>query len=212
MVETPISTAYRESAFQASSTANQSFSFGECFDKNSDNSLLTRPAIPPLPAFSLFERGQDPIQGRSPSPDMTSAAEYNKSKASIATAATTKSRSGLSITDIIEAGSTIHRAKSLKRKVEDISDATEDELRIWANNTSSTNESQVSSEMCVLKLQSAVASEVPGASDPASHAPEPRPVKRFKKLFENVGYAALGGVAVGAGLFSVLVATAPEFM
>jgi hypothetical protein len=53
---------------------------------------------------------------------------------------------------------------------------------------------------------------VPGASDPASHAPEPRPVKRFKKLFENVGYAALGGVAVGAGLFSVLVATAPEFM
>jgi hypothetical protein len=140
---------------------------------------------------------------------MTSAAEYNKSKA---TAATTKSRSGLSITDIIEAESTVHHAKSLKRKAEDISDATEDELRIWANNTSSTNESPGSSEIAVLKSEAAVSSEVPEASDPASQAPENRPVKRFKKLFENVGYAALGGVAVGAGLFSVLVATAPDFM
>jgi hypothetical protein len=203
MVDSHISTAYRESAFQAKSTANQSFDFGECFEKNSDNSLLTRPAIPPLPTLSLFERV------RSPSPDMTSAAEYNKSKA---TAATTKSRSGLSITDIIEAESAVHHAKSLKRKAEDISDATEDELRIWANNTSSTNESQGSSEIAVLKSEAAVSSEVPEASDPASQAPENRPVKRFKKLFENVGYAALGGVAVGAGLFSVLVATAPDFM
>jgi hypothetical protein len=203
MVDSHISTAYRESAPQATSTTNQSFDLGECFEKNSDNSLLTRPAIPPLPSLSLFERV------RSPSPDMTSAAEYNKSKA---TAATTKSRSGLSITDIIEAESTVHHAKSLKRKAEDISDATEDELRIWGNNTSFTNESQGSSEMAVLKSEAAVSSEVPEASEPASQAPEDRPVKRFKKLFENVGYAALGGVAVGAGLFSVLVATAPDFM
>jgi hypothetical protein len=203
MVDSHISTAYRESAFQTTSTANQSFDFGECFEKNSDNSLLTRPAIPPLPSLSLYERV------RSPSPDMTSAAEYNKSKA---TAATTKSRSGLSITDIIDAESTVHHAKSLKRKAENISDATEDELRIWANNTSSTNELQGSAEMAVLKSEAAVSSEVPEASEPASQAPEDRPVKRFKKLFENVGYAALGGVAVGAGLFSVLVATAPDFM
>jgi hypothetical protein len=40
----------------------------------------------------------------------------------------------------------------------------------------------------------------------------PRPTKRLKKFAEAVGYAALGGVAVGAGLFSVLVATAPDFL
>lgn len=203
MVDSHVSTAYGESSFQANSTANQSFDFGECFESNLDNYVLARPAIPPLPSLSLYERV------RSPSPDMTSAAEYNKSKA---TAATTKSRSGLSITDIIEAESTVHHAKSLKRKAEDISDATEDELRIWGNNTSSTIKSQGSSEMAVLQSEAAVSSEVPEASEPAPQAPEDRPVKRFKKLFENVGYAALGGVAVGAGLFSVLVATAPDFM
>ncbi|TGO61622.1 hypothetical protein BCON_0026g00670 [Botryotinia convoluta] len=44
--------------------------------------------------------------------------------------------------------------------------------------------------------------------------PEHRPVKRLKmrKFVEAVGYFALGGAAVGAGLFSALVATAPDFV
>jgi hypothetical protein len=37
------------------------------------------------------------------------------------------------------------------------------------------------------------------------------PAKRFKRFAEAVGYATLGGAAVGVGLFSVLVATAPTF-
>lgn len=39
-----------------------------------------------------------------------------------------------------------------------------------------------------------------------------RAPKRMKRFAEAVGYAALGGAAVGAGLFSVLVATAPDFL
>lgn len=52
----------------------------------------------------------------------------------------------------------------------------------------------------------------PPAPSVAIEKPIERPAKRMRRIVEAVGYAALGGAAVGAGLFSVLVATAPDFL
>lgn len=129
-----------------------------------------------------------PVRAPSPLPDMTSAVSYNNSKENMAI-----HRSGIKINDIID-------KSSRKRGVEDISNTTEKELETWGSRDPST-----------------VANESPALVDTSSAtanpaAPEQRPTKRLKRVLERVGYAALGGVAVGAGLFSVLVATAPDFM
>lgn len=139
----------------------------------------------------------------SPEPYLTSAVNYN--------AATHKPRSGLGINDIINTSSTM--AQSLKRKADDISDANDAELRIWAQSSTSSSDDQMGSgDVADSKAPATVSSPGTETFLVAPDAPAPRPTKRLKKLLENVGYAALGGVAVGAGLFSVLVATAPEFL
>jgi hypothetical protein len=135
---------------------------------------------------------------------MTSAVNFN--------AATQKPRSGLGINDIIN-NTTSTTTQSLKRKADDISDATDAELRMWAESSSASNgDVNGSADATNSEEQATVSSpstdDVPAVVDD----PAPRPTKKFKKLLENVGYAALGGVAVGAGLFSVLVATAPDFL
>lgn len=53
--------------------------------------------------------------------------------------------------------------------------------------------------------------ETCGETSTISSSTEVRPVKRLKRVAEALCYAAAGGVAVGAGLFSILVATAPDF-
>ncbi len=104
-------------------------------------------------------------------------------------------------------------AQSLKRKADDISDANDAELRIWAQSSTSSSDDQMGSgDVADSKAPATVSSPGTETFLVAPDAPAPRPTKRLKKLLENVGYAALGGVAVGAGLFSVLVATAPEFL
>ncbi|KAG9230872.1 hypothetical protein BJ875DRAFT_384188, partial [Amylocarpus encephaloides] len=123
----------------------------------------------------------------SPEYDMTSAVTFNESKAKAI-------RSRLSIHDIIDTASReespgVGGRLGGKRKASEISDTIQDEVRAWAKN--STVPSQI--------------------SDKVSTTPEMRSVKRLKTFMERATYAAVGGVAVGAGLFFSLVATAPNF-
>ena len=188
---------------------HESFSFGESYGPNLEDFPLIKAATSPLPSFSFLDKpDHTPVVERAPSPElnMTSAAEYNKSKASMASS-TNKIRSGLSITDIIDSSSTTHHPQRTKRKADDISDVTEAELRMWAS--SSYSEVPNSPGVAATDRPAVNSSEIFKSS---SIDAEPRPPKRFKKFMENVAYAALGGVAAGAGLFSVLVATAPDFM
>ena len=145
-----------------------------------------------------------PVLDRAPSPEpyMTSAVNFN--------AATHKPRSGLGINDIINNASTT--TQSLKRKSDEISDATDTELRMWAQSSTASNGDVKGSANVAESEQTALSSLMAGVAPTVSNAPASRPTKKFKKLLENVGYAALGGVAVGASLFSVLVATAPDFL
>jgi hypothetical protein len=128
---------------------------------------------------------------------MTSAANYNTSK-ELMTASQPRSR--VSIDDIIESSSTQPEPTNLKRKADEISDAIELELRTRGNSSSPDI------------VQDAIPKELPNPTLLQPYATDAHPAKRFKKILENVGYAALGGVAVGAGLFSVLVVTAPDFV
>lgn len=170
------------------------------------DSLLTVLDFPTREQCSFLDNpAHGPPLDRAPSPEpyLTSAVNYN--------AATHKPRSGLGINDIINTSSTM--AQSLKRKADDISEATDAELRMWAqSSTSSTDDPMGSESAADPKAPAAVSSPGTETLPAAPDAPAPRPTKRLKKLLENVGYAALGGVAVGAGLFSVLVATAPDFL
>jgi len=173
----------------------------------SESSLLTQLDFPTRdPCDFLDNPAHGPVLDRDPSPEpyMTSAVNFN--------AAVHKPRSGLGINDIINTASTT--TKSLKRKADDISDITEEELRIWAQSSTTSNEDVKGSADISKSELASVPTSMAGVVSPVVDvaAPAPRPTKRLKKLLENVGYAALGGVAVGAGLFSVLVATAPDFL
>jgi len=173
---------------------------------NLQDSLLTNSDFPTRDQCSFLDNpAHGPALDRAPSPEpyMTSAVNFN--------AATHKPRSGLGINDIINTASTT--TNSLKRKADDISDVTDAELRMWAQSSTTSNDDTKDS---LDATASDVRGEIPDARTEVvpsvSDAPAPRPTKKLKKLLENVGYAALGGVAVGAGLFSVLVATAPDFL
>lgn len=140
----------------------------------------------------------------SPEPYMTSAVNFN--------AATQKPRSGLGINDIIN-NTTSTTTQSLKRKAAEISDATDAELKMWAqSSTTSNGDANGSPDLTNPKEQATVSSPSTDAVPAVAGAPNPRPTKKAKKFMENFGYAVLGGVAVGAGLFSALVATAPDFL
>jgi hypothetical protein len=170
------------------------------------DSLLTNLDFPTREQCSFLDNpAHGPALDRAPSPEpyMTSAVNFN--------AATHKPRSGLGINDIINKASTT--TQNLKRKADDISDATDAELRMWAqSSTTSNDDTKDSADVAASDVQLEITAARTEVVPPLSEAPAPRPTKKLKKLMENVGYAALGGVAVGAGLFSVLVATAPDFL
>ncbi len=166
------------------------------------STIPTREAWP-----SLDKPDTKPLPPRAPSPlpDMTSAMNYTTSKDSMAAAASaakTASNPPRTALKIDEMCISTFSTPTLKRKAVHISSSTDQELRSWGNDTSTT--AQFSSNIA--------------ASEPkfdqvtlASSVEAPRPTKRFKNFMEKVGYAAIGGVAVGASLFTVLVATAPNF-
>jgi len=88
--------------------------------------------------------------------------------------------------------------ESKKRKSDDISEANESTSVSAANEQDFVGASSTSTTTQPILAPSSTPEES------AVRAP-----KRMKRFFEAVGYAALGGAAVGAGLFSVLVVTAP---
>lgn len=95
-------------------------------------------------------------------------------------------------------------SKPTKRKADAISTIQDDEIRAWAESNDG-----LSNTSADVPIQSHVPARV-GINDDA--VSEQRTSKKVKRFAEAMGYAALGGVAVGAGLFSVLVATAPDFI
>lgn len=173
------------------------------------------PTRDPCSFLDKPDQTRTPARTSSPQLDMTSAYSYNVSKNSATTTVPTPTNSrGIKIDDIIEP-STPQRPLRLKRKADEISDITDEELRLWAKASNTSNTSKSTLDKAVTKSQAItkIAVTCPAvASSTTPVVPDVRPTKRMKKLLENVGYAALGGVAVGAGLFTVLVATAPDFL
>lgn len=190
---------------------------GKTFDSSKFQRRISRgaslrkvaPSIPTREPCDFLDKPDQfsvPYRAPSPLPDMTSAFNYHTSKDSMAAASGPKSslRSAIKIPDIIENCSPFLRTTSLKRKSDNISHATDHELRNWAKSVAS----GISPVVTHSDLQDTVQDVSSGIIAPAPSALEPRPAKRFKKLLENVGYVALGG----ATLFAALVATAPELV
>jgi hypothetical protein len=194
----------------SSSSTTKPGDFGMCEQHANCKSSLTSTAAtaPDRSVFSLDFHNKPQSLKRAPSPeyDMTSAVKFNESKAKSV-------RSRLSIHDIIENSSRDQPPQKLgpkvgeKRKAGDISNVIENEIREWASLDAS-NPSEVASldSMAAKSGQQAMAAD---ASAP--QADDQRPAKKLKTILERAAYAAVGGVAVGAGLFFSLVATAPDF-
>jgi len=185
--------------------------FGEPF-KFANSSSTNKPGdfatAPDRSVFSLDFHNQPQSLKRAPSPeyDMTSAVKFNESKAKSV-------RSRLSIHDIIENSSRDQSPQKLspkvgeKRKAGEISNVIENEIREWASLGTSNPSELASSNLEATKSGQQV--RVTDASAP--QADDQRPAKKLKTILERAAYAAVGGVAVGAGLFFSLVATAPDF-
>jgi hypothetical protein len=140
---------------------------------------------------------------------MTSAAMYTASRQSMASEPNlVKTSRPLRIQDMI-CDRPLSPPASLKRKAQEISADTEEESKICGDHTSYTM--QNNSAGASLINQTPVSQQTPEKVRSIHSLDSPRPTKRFKKFMEKVGYAAIGGVAVGASLFTALVATAPSF-
>lgn len=172
---------------------------------------ISLPAIQPLPYLDNHARA--PIIDRDPSPlpDMTSAVKYNESKALMAAAnkeaASQLGRTKLRIHDIIE-DSSAPLSQTNKRKADALSDIIENEVRIWGSSPGLEPATQPMNTTGSGSQISALSKLTETDKDPESEIPEQRTVKRLKKVVEGAAYIALGGV----GLFSILVATAPDFL
>lgn len=111
-------------------------------------------------------------------------------------------------------------AKKGKRKAAEISEEAPEEAD-WADSVSSDvksnaavlSEAVQSSSHSISPLnnvQTRFPSPPPSPEERAN--PEQRPTKKLKKIAERVGYAALGGVSVGAMVLTSLIYTAPSFV
>jgi len=171
----------------------------------------------------VFTNGSAPTaRPQSPELDMTSAANFAQSKSLFSRTsnnACQTSNSSIKL-DVSFDPSLSNSKKPTKRKADDISDVLDEEMRAWGSSSPEKSSTQPQSLEMTAAQMSANDAESPSSANIASpftglRAPstllEQRPTKKLKRFAEAVGYAALGGVAVGAGLFSILVATAPDF-
>ncbi|KAH6722284.1 hypothetical protein BKA61DRAFT_568823 [Leptodontidium sp. MPI-SDFR-AT-0119] len=185
--------------FVGSGNASKSF-------KGNVRGTSLRKAVSSIPTRDycsfLDQPDQSPIVDRAPSPlpDMTSSFSYNTSKDNMMLTSVPQhsARSAIKITDIVESSSPFTRTNNLKRKSDNISNVTDKELRNWANSNVSSDFPEASASAPVNREKSIDTFNVVEA--PAA--------KRFKKLFANAGYVALGAATV----FATLVATAPDLM
>lgn len=212
-------------ASASTQAANNTFGVGDSSRNENVNIPSALPSMSqrqPVPFLDDHSHAPSINRAVSPEPDMTSAVRYNDSKASMAISGSNQStsvkqtRSTLNIPDDVEHLSKDQATKTLKRKADNISEAIEEEVRIWASSPSSDAAKKPvkdASNMSILASQT----QTPQSSSHVSLAtmaslPEHQPTKRLKRFAEAAGYAALGGAAVGACLFSVLVTTAPDFL
>lgn len=112
----------------------------------------------------------------------------------------------------------IHSVNKGKRKAADISEESPLEFR-WAFSSKDKSEAatpsgDLTSPFC--PAVSSISDQTPLPSPPPSPeevtVPEQRPTKKIKRIAERVGYAALGGVSVGAMVLTSLIYTAPNFV
>jgi len=124
------------------------------------------------------------------------------------------SRSSVPISDLVERSESPapQAQQSLKRKADAISNSGDENVSIQPP----TSDTIVAAEKSTKSEATGETTLVEVASSPTPlmiiEEPIVRAPKRMRRFVEAVGYAALGGAAVGAGLFSVLVATAPDFL
>jgi hypothetical protein len=152
-----------------------------------------------------------------PVPCMTDTVSFNESQAvmtgAIMDSSPQSSRSGLRINDIIDSFVSL-KPETHKRKAEDISDVLVDEIQAWASVSTLDSTKNAVSTACASPPGAASATEPLTSSAPVLQEREVPATrdhqsnKRLKKVVEGAAYIALGGV----GLFSLLVATAPDFM
>jgi hypothetical protein len=192
----------------AGSSNNHQFEDVGMLDKypNSSSSLNSVAPMKPLASFDLQDQPQSLKRALSPEYDMTSAVKFNESKAKSV-------RSRLSIHDIIEDSSrdqvSQERGPQIgeKRKANEISNVIESEIREWASLDTSSPSDVASSTPTAEKPNQ----EIIASGSLTQQSDERRPTKKLKTILGNAAYATLGGVAVGAGLFFSLIATAPDF-
>ena len=172
-------------------------------------------SITPPPPDTDNDVEEEFVTGRQPSPflDMTSAVRYNESKAlmtgAIMDSTSPSGRSRLSIDAIIH-NTTTPELGSRKRKADEISSILKSEAPAW--------ESSSPAPLDPISQSQNVGAQSPTQPEPAPAAQEPsegaattrdqQAMKKLKKVAEGAAYIALGGV----GLFSILVATAPDFL
>ena len=182
---------------------------------------IRSPAILPLPYLDNHAQAPPVIdRDPSPEPDLTSAVKFNESKIKIDGAykntANLSGRSKLTINDIIDGSMTNTAQSSVKRKADDISNdnANADHLAsasLYPNRLSPDSLVVEDLRVTSASLQPQTLSKQPTNSSP-DELEAARPAKRLKKFAQRLSYAALGGVAMGGALLSVLVATAPEYL
>lgn len=112
-----------------------------------------------------------------------------------------------------------HAARKGKRKAKEISEESPIEVR-WNFSSSEVKSKDASSAEALPSsshhLPRSTSTQLPLPSPPPSPEEvaslEQRPTKKIKKIAERVGYAALGGVSVGAMVLTSLIYTAPSFV
>lgn len=157
--------------------------------------------------------------------DMTSAASFNRSRRQVEDRTHTESRpepsrAALKINDLVEQPKCAAESKGTKRSADQISTLAKGEARAWESAIEAKGLETEGDRPDVALSQSNKLSPVAdkiivattSVNTKDTNPEHPRSVKRLKRFAEAVGYAALGGAAVGVGLFSVLVATAPDFV
>ena len=188
-------------------------------DRVEHPSIALGKALRPTTPLSFTENNAEEefVTDRQPSPflDMTSAVRYNESKAlmtgAIMDSTSPSRRSRLSIDAIIH-NATTPEPEARKRKAEEISDVLESEVRAWGSSSPASLNPAIKSQNTTSEPQSLPQSE-PGpatqeSSESTNNTRDQPTMKRLKKVAEGAAYIALGGV----GLFSILVATAPDFL
>jgi hypothetical protein len=149
----------------------------------------------------------EPPSEESPSIDSTSAFTYNKTTSSkeAGIPPSVDSGGGPETEKALESST-----KPLKRKFGEL----EKQVRDWAETSiDSTGRRNITPDAVDTVDSRAVYETLQSPREGFASLPgqQERSTKRLKRFVEAAGYAALGGLAVGAGLFSILVATAPEF-